>query len=144
MRIYFETPVRERKKDASHHGEKRASSKGTVGIRGAKSPGEQATRAGYVCTTEHPRDLHLAREETECVSGLARGKQQAVAGLARGVQQAVRVPCIPAQSFITAQPNSPTSSLSPGAPEARLARQRRAWRVGGSPWSALRTKAQRH
>ena len=30
-----------------------------------------------------------------------------------------------------------TSSLSPGAPEARLARRRLAWRAGGSPWSAL-------
>ena len=30
-----------------------------------------------------------------------------------------------------------TSSLSPGAPEARLARGRLAWRAGGSPWSAL-------
>ena len=34
-----------------------------------------------------------------------------------------------------------TSSLSPGAPEARLARRRLAWRAGGSPWSALRFSA---
>ena len=52
---------------------------------GAKSPGEQAARAGYVCMAKHPRGLHVAREEIERVSGLARGKQQAVAGLARGV-----------------------------------------------------------